>query len=56
PSYAVVDARLGYKVNENISLSLNVSNLFDTTYVPYPFPRAVYGEPRRATLKFVGRW
>lgn len=56
PAYAVVDARLGYKVNENVSLSLNVSNLFDTTYVPYPFPRAVYGEPRRATLKFVGRW
>lgn len=30
--YALVNARLGYKVNENISLALNANNLFDKRY------------------------
>ena len=32
PSYWRFDARLGYKVNDNIDLSVNVQNLTDKTY------------------------
>lgn len=32
PSYAVVNLRLGYDVNENYSLALNVENLLDKKY------------------------
>jgi len=31
--YWVADAKLGYKVNNNLDLQLNVYNLFDTNYV-----------------------
>lgn len=33
PSYAVVDAVVSYKVSRNVSLQLNVYNLFDKSYV-----------------------
>ena len=55
-AYSVADARIAYNVNEHVTLALNVTNLFDTTYVPYPFPRAIYGEPRRAMLKATAKW
>ncbi len=32
PSYAVVDAKVGYEVNDQLSLSLNINNLFDRKY------------------------
>ena len=56
PAYAVVDARIGYEINENASLSLDVSNLLDKTYTAYPSMRAFYGEPRRVTLKAQMKW
>jgi len=31
-SYAVADVRAGYRINDNLSLAVNVSNLFDRTY------------------------
>lgn len=55
-SYAVVDLRAGYRVNDNISLSVNVNNVLDRTY----FARIAatgrgnyYGSPRTvfATLR-----
>ena len=33
PSYAVADAMLSYRVNKNVSLQLNVYNLFDKFYI-----------------------
>ncbi|UGQ45051.1 catecholate siderophore receptor Fiu [Massilia endophytica] len=33
PSYAVADAMLSYKVNKNVSLQLNVYNVFDKFYL-----------------------
>lgn len=57
--YAVVNARIGYRINKNMSLALNVNNLFDRTYYarlgsagafgPANFGN-VYGEPRSAML------
>ncbi|MDO6453482.1 TonB-dependent siderophore receptor [Neptunomonas phycophila] len=32
PGYAVVDAKVGYEVNDQLSLSLNINNLFDRKY------------------------
>lgn len=56
PAYAVVDARLGYKWRETTEFSLNVSNLFDKTYVSYPAVRGFYGEPRKVTFNVSTRW
>lgn len=56
PAYAVVDARLGYKWSEATEFSLNVSNLFDKTYVSYPAVRGFYGEPRKVTLNVSTKW
>lgn len=55
-SYAVVDLRAGYKVNENVSLSVNVNNLFDRTYfarISSTSRGNYYGTPRTvfATLR-----
>ncbi|MGQ4274996.1 TonB-dependent siderophore receptor [Terrihabitans sp. B22-R8] len=56
PAYAVVDARLAYRVNDSTDLSLNVFNIFDENYLAYPSVRAFYDEPRRAEVKAVMRW
>lgn len=56
PAYAVVDARLGYKWRESSEFSLNIANVFDKTYVPYPAVRGFYGEPRKVTLNVSTRW
>ncbi|MEB3766230.1 TonB-dependent siderophore receptor [Acinetobacter sp. MD2] len=50
--YALFDAMARYDINQNFSLGLNVSNLFDKTYYrQYGFYNGlIYGEPRRFTL------
>jgi outer membrane receptor for ferric coprogen and ferric-rhodotorulic acid len=55
-AYAVADLRAGYKINERISLGVNVNNLFDRTYYSrisatgrgnyYGSPRTVFGTLR----------
>lgn len=55
-SYAVVDLRAGYKVNDQISLSVNVNNLLDRTYyarISSTGRGNYYGSPRTvfATLR-----
>lgn len=59
PSYTVLDAMLGYEVNKNFSLQLNVFNLTDKFYIARinnAGNRATIGTPRAAvataTLKF----
>lgn len=59
PSYTVLDAMLGYEVNKNFSLQLNVFNLTDKFYIARinnAGNRATIGTPRSAvmtaTLKF----
>ena len=56
PAYAVVDARLAYTLREKTELSLNVSNVFDKSYVAYPGVRGFYGEPRKFTVKVATTW
>lgn len=55
--YAVVDLRAGYKLSEQISLSVNVNNLFDKNYyarISSTGRGNYYGSPRTAfaTLRF----
>jgi len=55
-SYAVIDLRAGYKVNDQISLSVNVNNLLDRTYyarISSTGRGNYYGTPRSvfATLR-----
>ena len=56
-SYAVVDLRAGYKLNEQLSLAVNVNNLLDRTYyarISSTGRGNYYGTPRTvfATLRF----
>ncbi|RDE05626.1 TonB-dependent siderophore receptor [Sphingomonas aracearum] len=56
PSYIVADLRAGYRINERLSLSVNVNNLFDENYYAriasagrgnyYGSPRTVFGTIR----------
>jgi catecholate siderophore receptor len=53
PAYTVADAMASYKVNKNVSLQLNVYNLFDRFYVGTlnnGGSRATIGLPRSAQL------
>jgi outer membrane receptor for ferric coprogen and ferric-rhodotorulic acid len=56
PSYAIVNLMARYEMTRQLSLQLNIDNLFDQTYFSGNswFPGFVYGEPRnaRATLKY----
>lgn len=56
PDYAIVNIMARYDLNEQVSLQLNVDNLFDQTFFSGNswFPGFVYGEPRnaRVTLKY----
>lgn len=57
PAYAVVDLRAGYKVSEQLSLSVNVANLLDKNYyarISSTGRGNYYGTPRTvfATLRF----
>lgn len=55
PAYLLVNGMARYKLNDNVSLQLNVNNLFDKRYFNNNlwFAGYVYGEPRnvRATLR-----
>ncbi|MFS0772301.1 TonB-dependent siderophore receptor [Sphingomonas sp. 1P08PE] len=56
-SYAVVDLRAGYKLTEQLSLSVNVNNVLDKTYYARIFSTArgnFYGTPRTvfATVRY----
>jgi outer-membrane receptor for ferric coprogen and ferric-rhodotorulic acid len=50
--YALFDAMSRYKINDNLSVGLNVSNLFDKKYYrEFGFYNGlIYGEPRKFTL------
>lgn len=53
PSYAVTDAVLSYKISKNVSLQLNVYNVFDREYVAAlnnGGSRILAGAPRSAQL------
>jgi outer membrane receptor for ferric coprogen and ferric-rhodotorulic acid len=56
PDYAIANVMARYDLNEQLSLQVNVDNLFDQTFFSGNswFPGFVYGEPRnaRATLKY----
>lgn len=56
PAYLLVNAMARYKLDEHVSLQVNVNNLFDKHYFNnnFWFDGFVYGEPRnvRATLRF----
>jgi outer membrane receptor for ferric coprogen and ferric-rhodotorulic acid len=55
-AYTVVDAFVSYRLDKNLSLSLNINNLFDKTYYARIGPRGggsaniFYGEPRNFLL------
>ena len=56
-SYAVVDLRAGYQINDQLSLSVNVDNVFDRNYyarISSTGRGNYYGEPRTvfATLRY----
>ncbi len=56
-SYAVVDLRAGYKLTEQLGVSVNVANVFDKTYYARIFSTArgnYYGTPRTvfATVRY----
>jgi outer membrane receptor for ferric coprogen and ferric-rhodotorulic acid len=56
PAYAIVNLMARYQMSRQLSLQLNLDNIFDQTFFSGNswFPGFVYGEPRnaRATLKY----
>jgi outer membrane receptor for ferric coprogen and ferric-rhodotorulic acid len=53
--YALVDLVLGYKLDKNIDLQLNINNVFDKHYYnalanPVTYPNNVVGDPRNFML------
>lgn len=57
--YAIVDAQVGYEFNENVEMSLAVSNIFDEVY--YRKLGAItrqnyFGEPRNVLLTLRAKW
>ena len=55
PSYTLVDAMAKYDWSNNLTLSLNVKNLFDKEYVNCGFG-CNYGEPRNVVGKVTYKW
>lgn len=59
PGYAVWSARVGYAINKDWSVAMNVGNLFDKTYystVGYAGYGNFYGEKRTVTISLKGRF
>ncbi|MDO9002582.1 MAG: TonB-dependent siderophore receptor [Aquabacterium sp.] len=61
--YSIFNAQVGYKFNDQLSLNLNVDNLFDKTYYDKVSAPSVslsrqnyYGEPRRVVLALQARY
>ncbi|MEE3216177.1 MAG: hypothetical protein VX259_11465, partial [Pseudomonadota bacterium] len=48
----VADAMARYRINENLSAQLNVTNLFDEEYYSQLgfYSQGIYGQPRSALL------
>ncbi|MFC4309066.1 TonB-dependent siderophore receptor [Steroidobacter flavus] len=59
-SYAVVAARIDYRLSDKWSMALNIENLFDKTYYQTvsgsPIGGNWYGTPRSATVSVRGSW
>lgn len=58
-NYSVFNAQVAYQINDKLSLSLNVDNLFDKTYyekVSGTTRQNFYGEPRRVVLALKARY
>jgi len=58
-SYALVNARISYKINGNLSASVNVNNIFDKTYysgLGSLSSNNYYGEPRGFMITLRGRY
>jgi outer-membrane receptor for ferric coprogen and ferric-rhodotorulic acid len=50
--YIVANAMVGYKISDNVSLGLNVNNIFDEVYFQNVGPsQNFYGEPRSVMLR-----
>lgn len=59
PGYAVVNAQVGYKINNNYSVNLAINNVFDRKYyasVGTPNIYNFYGDPRKFTLTLRGKY
>ncbi|GKS75861.1 TonB-dependent siderophore receptor [Acidovorax sp. SUPP950] len=57
--YALFNAQVAYQINDKLSVSLNVDNLFDKTYyekVSSLGRQNFYGEPRRVTVALKARY
>ncbi|CAA2110343.1 TonB-dependent siderophore receptor [Variovorax paradoxus] len=52
PAYAVVGLMARYEFDRHLSMTLNINNLFDKTYMPGlgSYGTGVYGDPRNALL------
>ncbi|MES2532434.1 MAG: TonB-dependent siderophore receptor [Pseudomonadota bacterium] len=55
PSYALVGLMARYEFDRHLSVSLNVNNVFDKTYMPGlgSYGTGVYGDPRNALLNVI---
>ncbi len=52
-AYTIANAMLGYKIDKNSTLQLNVNNVFDKTYYQGVGTNSmVYGDPRNFTLNY----
>jgi iron complex outermembrane receptor protein len=56
PANAVVDALVRYDVNENVTLSVNATNLFGKDYVNCEFSSCQYGDDREVMASVRIRW
>lgn len=56
PGYALVDALVRYEVNENVSLSLNATNLLGKDYAYCEFANCRYGDGREVMASMRVRW
>ena len=59
PGYALLNAQVGYQINDHVSVNLSVDNLLDKTYyekVSGVSRQNFYGEPRRVTVALKARY
>lgn len=58
-SYYLVDGRIGYEVNQNLEVALNVNNILDEEYYERPGTTSTfnyYGAPRNFFLSVTGKF
>lgn len=58
-AYYLVDGRIGYAVNENLELALNINNILDEEYYERPGTTSTfnyYGAPRNFFLSVTGKF